>query len=118
MTAFCQALDDSLLSVYGIPKIPLYLTEFITRLGGFDDIQSRDYHMPIGEHLIDLGVNFGDTLKVWTESAVIVLKRAGYDEDEVIRLVDGFIGDISNVPGLQVAYRVVTARRATGKTPV
>ena len=87
-------------------------------MGGFNEVQSRDYQMPIGEwarsspHAKDLGVNFRHTLEIWTESAVMVLKRAGYDEDEVKRLVDGFIGDISNVAGLQIAYRVVTARRA------
>ena len=117
VTAFCQALDHSLLSVYAIPNIPPYLTGFISRLGGFNDVQSHDYQMPIGDwarssRAKHLGVKFRDTLEIWTESAVMVLKRAGYEEDEVKRLVDGFIGDISNVAGLQVAYRVVTARRA------
>ena len=118
VTAFCQALDHSLLSVYAIPKIPPYLTEFISRLGGFNDIQSRDYQMPIGDlawsspRVKDLGVKFGQTLEIWTESATMVLKRAGYDEDEINRLVDGFMGEISNTAGLQIAYRVVTAHRA------
>jgi len=117
VTAFCQALDSSLLSVYSIPKIPPYLTESISRLGGFYNIQSRDYQMPIGDlawsssRVTDLGVRFRQTLEIWTESAVMVIKRAGYDEDEVNRLVDGFMDEISNVAGLQIAYRVVTAHR-------
>jgi len=117
VTAFCQALDHSLLSAYAIPKIPPYLTEFISRLGDFNDIQSRDYQMPIGDwawtspHTKDMGVNFKQSLEIWTESAMMVLKRAGYREDEINGLVDGFMGEISNTAGLQIAYRVVTAHR-------
>jgi len=119
VTAFCQALDHSLLSVYEIPKIPPYLIEYVSRSGDFSDIESRDYQMPIGDwdwsspRTMDVGVNFRETLEIWTESAILVLKRAGYDEDQVNRLVNGFMGEISNVAGLQIAYRVVTARRAT-----
>ena len=122
VTAFCQALDDSLLSVYAIPKIPPYLTEFISRLDGFNDIQSNDYQMPIGNstwpflHTKDLATMFRQSLDIWTESAVVVLKRAGYDEGEVNRLVGGFMGEISSVVGLQISYRVVTARRVAKST--
>jgi len=118
VTAFCQALDHSLLSVYAIPNIPPYLTEFISRSGSFNDIQSRDYQMPIGDwawsspHTTNLGINFRQTLETWSQSAVMVLKRAGYNEGEIDRLVDGFMGEISNTAGLQIAYRVVTAHRA------
>jgi len=117
VTAFCQALDSSLLSEYAIEKIPPYLTDFITQLGGFDDIQPSDYHMPIGDwarstpRAKDLGVKFRQTLGIWTESAAMVLAKAEYDEGVVKGLVDGFMDETFNVAGLQVAYRVVTARR-------
>ena len=117
VTAFCQALNSSLLSVYAIPNIPPYLREFISRLDGFNDIQSHDYQMPIGDwawsspRAKDIGVKFRQTLEIWAESAVMVLARAGYDEDEVKRLVDSFMGEIYSVAGLQMAYRVVTAHR-------
>ena len=117
VTAFCQALDNSLLTVYSIPNLPPYLTEIVSRLGGFNDIQSRDYQMPIGDwawsspHTNDLGVRFKETLEIWVGSAAVVLKAARYDEDEVNRLVVGFMDEISNVAGLQIAYRVVTAHR-------
>jgi len=117
VAAFCQALDSSLLSEYAIPNIPPYLTDFISQLGGFDDIQSRDYHMPIGDLAWSsprakvLGFKFRQTLRIWADSAAMVLAKAGYDEDVIKRLVDGFIGEIFNIAGLQIAYRVVTARR-------
>jgi len=124
VTAFCQALDNSLLSVCAIPKIPPYLTEFVSRSGGFSDIQSRDYQMPVGDwarpspQTKDLGVRFKNTLEIWAQSAMTVLKRGGYNEGEVDGLVAGFMDDISNVAGLQIAYRVVTARRAAQIDPV
>ena len=117
VTAFCQALDSSLLSEYAIENISPYLTDFISQLGGFDDIQSHDYHMPIGDwarsspRAKDLGVKFIQTLETWTQSASMVLAKAGYDNDVVKRLVDGFMGEIFNIVGLQIVYRVVTARR-------
>lgn len=117
VTAFCQTLNSSLLSEYAIENISPYLTNFISRLGSFDDIQSRDYYMPIGDwarsspRAKDLGVNFRQTLEIWTESAAMVLAKAGYDKDVVKRLVDGFIGETFSVVGLQIVYRVVTARR-------
>lgn len=118
VTAFCQAFDNSLLSLYAIPNIPPYLTESISQLGGFVDIQSRDYNMPIGDWAWSspgakaLGVKFGKTLEIWAESAATVLARAGYDEDVVQGLLDGFTREISSTAGLQLAYRVVTAHRA------
>ena len=117
VTAFCQALNSSLLSEYAIENISPYLTDFISRLGGFAEIESHDYYMPIGDwsrsstRARDLGVKFRQTLETWTESAAMVLAKAGYNEDIIKRLVDGFMGEISSVAGLQVAYRVVTARR-------
>lgn len=117
VSAFCRALDSSLLSEYAIESIPPYLADLITQLGGFEDTQSHDYYMPIGDlarsspHAKDLGVRFGQTLAIWSDSVAMVLTKAGYDQDTVGRLVNGFMGDISNVPGLQIAYRVVTARR-------
>jgi len=119
VAGFCQALDTSLLSEYRIPNIPPYLTDFISQLGGFDDIQSRDYHMPIGDwawsspRAKDLGSKFRHTLRIWAESAAMVLAKAGYEEDFIKSLVDGFTGEIFNTAGLQIAYRVVTARRAS-----
>lgn len=116
-SAFCKALDDSLLSEHAITNIPVRLTDFIYQLGGFDDIQSHDYHMPIGNwgwpssRTKDIGVKFRQTLEIWAESVVTVLARAGYDEDEARRLKDGFIGEIFSIVGLQITYRVVTARR-------
>lgn len=115
--AFCQALNSSLLSEYAIQDIPSYLIEFVSQLAGFDDIQSHDYYMPIGDwarsppHTKDLGVKFSQTLGIWAESAAMVLAKAGYHEDVVKRLADGFMGEISDVAGLQIHYRVVTARR-------
>ncbi|KAF9649570.1 S-adenosyl-L-methionine-dependent methyltransferase [Thelephora ganbajun] len=117
VTAFCQALNSSLLSEYAIPNIPPYLTDYISQLGGFDDIQSRDYRMPIGDwgwsspRAKALGFKFGRTLKIWAESAAMVIAKAGYGEDVVKGLLDGFKGEIFNIAGLQIAYRVVTARR-------
>lgn len=117
VAAFCQALDNSLLSVYAIPNIPPYMTEFISRLGGFGDIQFHDYQMPIGDwtwpspHAKDMGIKFRQSLEIWTESAAMVIAGARYDKDEVKRLVDGFMNEISSVAGLQIVYRVVTARR-------
>jgi len=117
VAAFCQALDSSLLSEYAIQNIPPYLVDFISQLGGFDEIQSHDYYMPIGDwarsppHAKDLGVKFRQTLAIWTESAAIVLAKAGYHGDVVKRLTDGFMGEIFDVAGLQISYRVVTARR-------
>jgi hypothetical protein len=116
VAAFCQTFSSSLLEKYWIPNIPPYLTDYITELGSFDEIQSRDHYMPIGEWApgaTDLGVQFRHTLKIWAESAAVVIARAGYSEDMVKRLMSGFTGEISNVQGLRVAYRVVTARRAT-----
>ena len=124
VAAFCQALDNSLLSAYAIQKIPPYLTEFISVLGGFNEIRSSDYQMPIGDwagsspRARNLGIKFRQTLEIWIESAVIVLKKAGYDEDEVKRLVAGFMDDISNVAGLQITYRVVTAHRTVPPSPI
>jgi hypothetical protein len=117
VTAFCQALNSSLLSEYAIQNISPYLADFISRLGGFEDIQSHDHYMPIGDwarsspRAKDLGVKFRQTLEIWTESAAMVLAKAGYEEDLVKRLMDGFMGEIFNIAGLQIAYRVVTARR-------
>jgi len=114
VTAFCQAFNASLLCEYSIPNIPLHLTHFISELGGFDDIQSRDYHMPIGDsapRAKDLGFKFRRTLRTWAESAATVIAKAEYDKDSVDKLVNGFVREISDVPGLQVVYRVVLARR-------
>ena len=119
VAGFCHALDTSLLSEYSIPNIPPYLTDFLSQLGGFDDIQSRDYQMPIGDwawsspRAKDLGSRFRDTLEVWANSAATVFAKAGYEEDVIRGLVDGFTGEIFNTAGLQVVYRVVTARRAS-----
>jgi hypothetical protein len=104
VAAFCEVLDSSLLYVYSIPNIPLHLTQFVSQLGGFDDIKSRDFYMPIG-------LQFRQTLRTWVDSASMVIAKAGYDEDAIDRLVDGFVSEISHVPGLQVVYRVVVARR-------
>lgn len=115
VTAFCQVLNSSLLYEYSISNIPLNLTDFISQLGGFDSIQSHDYYMPIGDwapRAKDLGFKFRQTLRTWAESAAMVIARAGYDEDAVDRLMNGFVTEISGIPGLQVIYRVVTARRA------
>lgn len=114
VTAFCQVLSDSLLSEFSIPNIPLHLAQFVSQLGGFDDIQSHDYYMPIGDwapSAKDLGFKFRQTLRTWADSAATVIARADYDEDTVNRLVNDFITEISDVPGLQVIYRTVTARR-------
>ena len=116
VSAFCRALDSSLLSEYGIENIPPYLADLISQLSGFEDVQSHDYYMPIGDwarsspRAKDLGARFGQTLEIWSESAAMVLAKAGYDQDEVGGLVNGFTGEIADVPGLQIAYRVVTAR--------
>lgn len=117
IAAFCKALDSSLLSEYAIENIPPFLPDYISGLGAFDDIQSRDYHMPIGDrvwpspHAEDLGAKFRETLEIWTGSAAMVLKKAQYDEDTIERLVDGFMGEIDSIAGLQITYRVITARR-------
>lgn len=114
VTAFCQALDNSLLDEYGIPNIPPHLAHFISQLGTFDDIQAADFYMPIGDwapRVNDLGLKFRQTLRIWAKSAAVVIARTGYDEVEVDGLVEGFINDIFSIPGLQIAYRVVTARR-------
>lgn len=119
VTAFCQALDSALLNFYRIPNIPPHLTDIISYLGGFDNIQSRDYNMPIGDWASSspgtkaLGAKFRQTLEIWAKSAATVLARAGYDEDEVQGLVDGFVANIFSIAGLQIAYRVVTAHRTT-----
>jgi len=104
VTAFCQALNSSLLTEYSIPNIPPHLTDFITQLGGFDDIQSRNCYMPID-------FKFRETLKTWAKSAATVIPKDGYNEAVVDMLEDGFVSEISNIPGLYVTYRVVTARR-------
>lgn len=104
VTAFCQALNSSLLTEYSIPNIPSHLTDFITQLGGFDDIQSRNCYMPID-------FKFRETLKTWAKSAATVISKDGYDEAVVDMLEDGFVSEISNIPGLYVTYSVVTARR-------
>ena len=115
VAAFCQALDSSLFSVYGISNIPPDLIEYVSQSGGFTGIQYRDYHMPIGDcawsspHAKDLGIKFRQTLQIWADSAVMVIERAGYDEDEIKRLVDGFKEELVSVAGLQITYRVVTA---------
>ena len=114
VTAFCQALGSSLLYEYAIPNIPPFLVDFVSQLGGFDDIQSRDFYMPIGDwapRAKDLGFKFSQTLQIWVESAAMVLAKAGYKDDAVKSLVGGYIDDISNIPGLRIVYRVVTARR-------
>lgn len=114
VTAFCEVLDSSLLCEYSISNLPLHLSHFVSQLGSFDDIQSRDYYMPIGDWTPcarDLGVKFRQTLRTWADSAAMVIAKAGYDEEAVDRLVNGFIGEISGVSGLQVTYRVVIARR-------
>lgn len=117
VSAFCRALESSLLTEYSIGDIPPYLADFISQLDGFEDTQSHDYYMPIGDrarsspNAKDLGVRFGQTLAIWSESVAMVLTKAGLDQDLVGTLVDGFMGEISNVPGLQIVYRVVTARR-------
>ena len=114
---FCQALNSSLLSEYAIENISPFLTDFISQLGGFDDIQSHDHHMPIGDWARssprgkDLGVKFRQSLEIWTESAAMVLAKAGYGEDLIERLMDGFTGEIFDIAGLQITYRVVTAQR-------
>ena len=116
VTAFCQVLNSCLLYEYSIANIPPHLTHFISQLGGFDDIRSHDYFMPIGDwapRAKDLGFKFRQTLRTWAESAAMVIAKAGYDEDAIATLTNGFIDDISNIPGLQVVYRVVTARRIT-----
>lgn len=112
---FCHALNSSLLYVYAIPNIPPFLAQLVSESGGFEDIQSHDYHMPIGDwapRTKDLGFKFRQTLTTWTASAATVLVKAGYDEDAVNRLVNGYISEIFDVPGLRIVYRVVTARRA------
>ena len=114
VTAFCQVLNSSLLHEYAISNIPLHLTHFISQLGGFGDIQSSDYQMPIGDWAPrekDLGFKFRQTLRTWADSAAMVIAKAGHDGDAIDRLVNGFFDDICNVPGLQIVYRVVTARR-------
>ena len=107
--AFCKALDSSLRDSYEITNIAPYLTEFVSQLDAFDNIQSRDYYMPIGGTA--LGVKFRPTLEIWAESAKTVLARDGHNEDAIEGLAGGFLDDIFSVAGLQIAYRVVTAHR-------
>ena len=117
VTAFCQALDNALLNFYRISNIPPHLIEIISYSGSFNNIQSRDYNMPIGDWASSspgakaLGTKFRQTLEIWVKSAATILARAGYDEDEVQGLVDGFVANIFSVVGLQITYRVVTAHR-------
>ena len=121
VAAFCQALNFSLLNEYAIPNIPPFLVDFISQSGGFDDIQSHDYYMPIGDwapRARDLGFEFRQTLRIWAGSATVVISKAGYDKDAIKRLVDGFMSDIFTIPGLQIVYRAVTARRIAYVDPV
>ena len=114
IAAFCQALNSSLLRVYAIPNNAPFLAQSIFQSGRFDNIESRDYHMPIGDWsplVNNLGFRFRQTLKIWAESAAMVIARDGYGGDMVNGLLDGYLNDISNIPGLYVVYRVATARR-------
>ncbi|KAF9784650.1 S-adenosyl-L-methionine-dependent methyltransferase [Thelephora terrestris] len=120
VVAFYQALNSSLYFDYWIPTIPPFLVQIISQLGGFDDIQTRDYCIPIGDWAPnaarDLGVEFRNTLKTWVESATVVIAKAGHDEAAINKLVYDFLSDIFNIPGLHIAYRTVTARRTTPRT--
>lgn len=114
IAAFCQALNNSLLRVYAIPNNAPFLVESVSQSGRFDNIESRDYQMPIGDwapHVGDLGSRFRQTLETWAKSAAVVIARDGYGEDEVNELLGGYLDDIFHIPGLHVVYRVVIARR-------
>ena len=97
---------------------PVYqnLEAWIRASGRFRHVRARVYKMPVGDWPIEprrraLGSAFKNVIYMYASSMRIMLIEAGWSSLVVDDLIQGFLYEVENVPGIVCLFKVVSARR-------
>ncbi|KAJ8085179.1 hypothetical protein PM082_003966 [Marasmius tenuissimus] len=113
---FYDVLNETLLQRRGIPSVSRFIPQMIDQSGGFGDVTTRPFYVPIGgwqgdEALRQIGRDFRKCVKRYMEACRRVLLESGYQNTDIDALINHAYHDIRNTPGLVSIYHTVYSPR-------
>ncbi|KAK1230853.1 hypothetical protein PQX77_006052 [Marasmius sp. AFHP31] len=113
---FYEVLNQTLLQCRGIPSVSRSIPQMIDQSGGFGDVTTRPFYVPIGgwqgdEGLKRIGKDFRQCVKRYMEACRRVLLESGYLNTDIDALINHAYNDIRNTPGLVSIYHTVYSPR-------
>ena len=101
---------------HGIESIAAVMPDMLRRSGAFDNVQFRDWYVPIGSwdyELRRVGEKLKTNLVVFAISMQLWLVEKGYCTRTVAQaLVNGFLHEVDTIQGMELRYRIAFARKA------
>lgn len=101
---------------HGIESIAAVMPDMLRRSGAFDDVQFRDWYVPIGSwdyELRRVGEKLKTNMVVFAISMQLWLVEKGYCTRTVAQaLVNGFLHEVDTIQGMELRYRIAFARKA------